>query len=434
MGRGEWAERRPGATDMGEMGSTAGGESGSEREFSFEELLAESLAHSRVTLNKGDRVKGVVVALSRHEAVIDLGAKREALLALSEKTEAGEPLALSLGSEVEGTIINEGDEGEPARITSQVPGGRLGRQYLANARRENRVVSGVVRGFNRGGLEIQIGGARAFCPMSQIDARPPDDLSVFVGQRISFKVHDLRGRQVVVSRRALMDEERLARAQETLSRLVEGEVIHGTVASLHDFGAFVDLGGIDALLPTSEVTRRRIGRPSEVLQVGQELEVQILKVDLGDASKRKPRVTVSLKALELDPWESASEWLAEGNAFRGRVVGIQSFGAFIELVPGVDGLIHVSDLAGGRRIEHAEEVLAIGQELDVLVGLVDWENRRISLTPLEPLPEPEQVRASSGEFTNRLGEALMPEQQAALQPERTGGEKKPTAKSDEGEE
>jgi small subunit ribosomal protein S1 len=379
-------------------------------EPSFEELLEESLSHSRVTLDKGDRVRGKVIVLGSHDAVVDLGAKREALLSLAEVTTSGEPLDLKVGDEVEGTIVDEGSEGEPARLTAQVPGGRLGRQYLAEAKRDGRVVVGVIRGYNRGGLEVQIGGVRAFCPMSQIDARAPDDLSQFVGQRLSFKVHDLRGRQVVVSRRTLLDEERNAKAQETLGRLSEGAMVHGSVSSLHDFGAFVDLGGVDALLPTSEVTRRRISKPADILKAGQELDVRVLKIDPGDA-KRRARITVSLKALEADPWEAARDWLVEGAAFRGRIVGVQPFGAFVELVPGVDGLIHVSDLAFGRRVEHPEDLVSVGQDLDVLVGPVDWENRRVSLTPLAPV-EHEPERAPARELTTTLGEALKEKESA----------------------
>lgn len=387
---------------MAELG-TAGGTDGRGEE-SFEQMLEESLAHSRVRLTKGDRVRGRVLSLSSREAIVDLGAKREAMLNLSEMTISGEPLHLQVGDEVEGTVVDEGSEGEPARITAQVPGGRLGRQWLAEAKRENRTITGVVRGYNRGGLEIQIGGVRAFCPMSQIDARPPDDLSQFVGQRLAFKVHDLRGRQVVVSHRALLDEERAVKAQETLAKVTEGQTLHGTVTSLHDFGAFIDIGGVDALLPTSEVTRRRIAKPADVLKPGQEMDVQVLKVDLGEG-RRRPRVTVSLKALEADPWEAAREWLVEGAAFRGKVVGIQPFGVFVELVPGVDGLIHVSDLAGGRRVDSPEDIVSPGQELDILVGPVDWENRRVSLTPLVPIPERPAETGGEG-FGTTLGEAM----------------------------
>jgi small subunit ribosomal protein S1 len=379
---------------MSELG-TEGGTGREEEEGSFEDLLEESLARSRVRLNPGERVRGTVIALRRREAVVDLGSKREAFLDLAESQ--AEPLSsVHVGDEVEGTLIDEGDEGEPARMTRLVPGGRLGRQYLARVRSDGGTVTGVVRGYNRGGLEIQIGNLRAFCPMSQIDARPPEDLSRLVGQQLSFKVHDLRGSQVVVSRRAVLDEERAAQALETLGKLTEGTELRGRVASVHDFGAFIDIWGVDALLPTSEVTRRRIGRVAEVLAPGQEVAVRVLRVDLGDG-KRRPRVTVSMKALEPDPWEAARSWLVPGAAFRGTVVGIQPFGAFVELVAGVDGLIHVTDLAGGARVRHPEELLRVGQELDVLIGSVDWESRRISLSPLVPLagPPPEHPEEPS---------------------------------------
>jgi small subunit ribosomal protein S1 len=376
-------------------------------EPSFEQMLEESLARSRVTLEKGDRVRGRVLSMGRREAVIDLGAKREAILNLSELSSEGEPLRLNVNDEIEGTIVDEGSEGEPARITAQVPGGRLGRQVLSEVKRENRTVIGVVRGYNRGGLEVQIGALRAFCPMSQIEARPVEDLSQFVGQRLSFKVHDLRGRQVVVSRRAVLDEERASQAQATIARLSEGSVVTGTVTTLHDFGAFIDVGGLDALLPTSEVTRRRINHPSEVLKPGQQVEIQIIKVEPGEG-KRRARITASMKSMEGDPWEAAREWLKEGAAFRGRVVGVQPFGAFVELVPGVDGLIHISDLAGGRRVESPEELVSVGEELDVLVGAVDWENRRVSLTPLAPLENrpPPSTSSAENELRTTLGDAL----------------------------
>ena len=378
------------------------GACGAEQE-SFERLLEESLAHARVHIDKGDRVQGHVIAFSGNDAVIDLGAKREALLSLSEQTLEGEPLELDIGDAVEGTITSEGDDGEPARITTQVPKGRLGRLFLAGVREEGRTVTGVVRGFNRGGLEVQIGGLRAFCPMSQIAVRPPDDLAKFVGERLQFKVHDLRGRQVVVSHRALLDELRSEKAIAILEHLAEGDVVKGSVATLHDFGAFIDLGGLDALLPTSEITRRRIGKPADLLKPDQELEVQVLRIEPGDA-RRRARITVSLKSLETDPWEEAAEWLVEGAAFRGKVVGIQPFGAFVELVPGVDGLVHVSDLGAGERIDDPESVLPLGTELDVLVGPVDWENRRISLIPILAAGE-QGAPATDGRGQNDAGSA-----------------------------
>lgn len=391
---------------MADLGMGGLGMGGAERELvereSFERLLEESLSRARVSIEKGDRVKGSVIAFSGNDAVVDLGAKREALLSLSEQTLEGEPLELDIGDEVEGTITAEGDDGEPARITTQVPKGRLGRLFLADMRQEGRAITGVVRGYNRGGLEVQIGGLRAFCPMSQIDLRPPDDLAKFVGERMQFKVHDLRGRQVVVSRRAILDEQRSEKAIETLERLSEGVVVKGTVATLHDFGAFIDLGGLDALLPTSELTRRRVGKPSDLLKPDQEVEVQVLRIEPGDA-RRRARITVSLKALEADPWEEAAEWLVEGAAFRGKVVGIQPFGVFVELVPGVDGLIHVSDLGSGDRVEDPEQLLPIGSEVDVLVGPVDRDNRRVSLIPIGQTDAGEAVDDSGARVSERAG-------------------------------
>ena len=174
------------------------------------------------------------------------------------------------------------------------------------------------------------------------------------------------------------------------------------MATLHDFGAFIDLGGLDALLPTSELTRRRVGKPSDLLKPDQEVEVQVLRIEPGDA-RRRARITVSLKALEADPWEEAAEWLVEGAAFRGKVVGVQPFGVFVELVPGVDGLIHISDLGGGDRVEAPEQRLPIGSEVDVLVGPVDWDNRRVSLIPIGQAEAGEAVGDNGARKNEREG-------------------------------
>jgi small subunit ribosomal protein S1 len=210
-------------------------------------------------------------------------------------------------------------------------------------------VEGTVTGVNKGGLEVNVAGVRAFCPISQLELRPVDDASVYVGKSFAFRItkheQDRRGLNLVLSRRALLEQEARARAVETRGRLVVGAVLPGTVTAIKDFGAFVDLGGIEGMLPASELGFARNVRPAEMLSVGQKLEVQVLRVERTDDARRPERISLSLKALAEDPWDEVPAKYPPGTRLTGKIVRLEQFGAFVELAPGIEGLLHIGQLA-----------------------------------------------------------------------------------------
>jgi small subunit ribosomal protein S1 len=262
-------------------------------------------------------------------------------------------------------------------------GGPGGRTNLAEAATTGLPVEGVITGVNKGGVEVDVGGVRAFCPLSQLELRPVDDPAAYVGRRLAFRVtrheQDRRGTNVVLSRRALLEEEARGRAAETRARMVVGAVLPGVVTALKDFGAFVDVGGIEGLLPASEIGFDRSVRPADVLAVGQAVTVQVMRVERRDDPRRPEQVSFSLKALERDPWQDATAQFAAGTVVRGQVTRAEPFGAFVQLAPGVEGLVHVSELGAGRPLRHAREAVKPGDALEVVVLALEPDKRRISL-------------------------------------------------------
>src|SRR5581483_11660487 len=255
-------------------------------------------------------------------------------------------------------------------------------------------VDGTVTAVNKGGVEVDLGGTRAFCPISQLELRHVEDASAYVGRKLPFRVtrveEDRRGLNVVLSRRALLEEEGRARAAETRAKLSVGAVVSGVVTALKDYGAFVDLGGVEGMLHVSEIGFQRVGRPADVLSVGQAITVQVLRIEK-KSDPRKPdqktdQIALSLKALEADPWQEAGARFAEGQRARGRVTRVTSFGAFVELAAGVEGLLHLSELggAGGRPVRQARDAVKPGDEIDVVVKAVDPTERRLSLALAGP--------------------------------------------------
>ena len=244
-------------------------------------------------------------------------------------------------------------------------------------------VEGMITGVNKGGVEVDIAGVRAFCPLSQLELRPVADPAAYVGRRLEFRVmrheEDRRGTNVVLSRRALLEEEARGRAAETRGKVVVGAVLPGVVTAIKDFGAFVDVGGIEGLLPASEISFDRGVRPAVVLGVGQPVTVQVMRVEKRDDARRPEQVSFSLKALERDPWQDAAGQFAAGTVVRGLVTRAEPYGAFVQLAPGVEGLVHISELSAARPLRHAREAVKPGDTLEVAVLAFEPEQRRISL-------------------------------------------------------
>jgi len=373
-------------------------------EEDFAALLAASEADNRHGKRStvGESVHGRVIALGQTTAFVAIGGKGEAVIDLAEFRDAdsGE-VRLAVGDQVEATVVDDGSRSGAVVLKRMLGRGGHVPAELEQAFAHGIPIEGVVTGENKGGFDVQIGGARAFCPGSQIDLRRGERVpgSQYVGQRLQFRVTklDAGGRNVVVSRRDLLEEELAAHAAATWERLEVGAVVHGTVTSLRDFGAFVDLGGVEGLIHVSELGHGRVQHPSEVLTPGQAVEVQVVKLgpaptaDTTAAGRRQ--VGLSLKALAPDPWTTAAERFRVGTTVRGVVRRLEPFGAFVQIAPGLDGLVHVSKLALDRHVSHPRQVVSIGQEVEVTVLNVDPVKRRMSLSIVE---QARQARDSEG--------------------------------------
>ena len=339
----------------------------------------------RPKLAVGDRVRGTVVSIGHEVAVLELEGGGEGTLETLELRDEGGQLTVAVGDTIEARVVGLGEKAgfvTLRRGATRAAGRDVG-AGLAEAAATGLPVEGLVTGVNKGGLEVTVGGVRAFCPISQLELRPVADPATYVGQKLLFRVtrfeDDRRGPNVVLSRRALLEEEARARAADTRAKLVPGAVLSGTVTALKDFGAFVDVGGIEGLLPASEIGFQRGTKPADVLAVGQPVTVQVMRIERRDDPKRPEQVSFSLKALERDPWDDALATLRAGALVRGRVTRAEPFGAFVEVAPGVEGLLHVSELGAGKRLRHAREAVKPGDAVEVTVLAIDAEKRRISL-------------------------------------------------------
>jgi small subunit ribosomal protein S1 len=319
-------------------------------------------------------------------AFVSLGGKSEAMIDLRELKDEEGILRFGVGDQVEAFIIEAGAKG--TILSRQLPRGAASMSRLADARLSGIPVEGLVLSVNKGGLEVAVGEVRAFCPISQVDLRYVENAERFVGDKLLFRVMEVRERNVVLSRRALLEEEIKAKAAETRKELAEGKVLHGKVTSVREFGAFVDLGGVEGMIPVSELSHARIRHPSEVVKAGDDVEVEVLRLEAPqphspDKTKHKERITLSMRSRQEDPWKVAVAELQEGQEVTGKVVRLQPFGAFVELKPGVDGLIHISALAR-RRIAHPKDAVSVGEEVRVVVERVDPHEKRIALRRVFP--------------------------------------------------
>jgi small subunit ribosomal protein S1 len=323
--------------------------------------------------DRGEMVSGTVLSLTREFIFVDLGKKSEGILALEEYHDEEPP---KVGDTIEACVISTGASG--VVLSRKLAKGIRDREFLAEAARNKIPVEGRVIERNKGGLTVDVAGLRAFCPISQIELRYCEDPDVHLGQRYAFLItkYDDSGRRpdLVVSRKSLLQAEAEREAAELRKTLQEGDVVSGVVRNIRDFGAFVDLGGLDGLLPISELSHTRVDKVTDVLSEGDEVHVQVVSFD-----RTKDRITLSLKRLEADPWEDVVAAFPEGIRLPGRVVRLQPFGAFVELSPGVDGLIHISNFNTPERISHPKAVVQVGDEIEVQVLNVDPIQRRIGL-------------------------------------------------------
>jgi small subunit ribosomal protein S1 len=338
---------------------------------SRETAEATSFAEAMETLDlktpqQGELLKGTIVSISGDDAYISYGGPSEAVMDTAELE------GLDVGDVVEATVVKTGTE---LRVSRKLIKGRASLEQLRGAY-ENRIpVEGKVTGRNKGGFEVSIAGVRAFCPLSQIALGKIENPDAFLNQTIEFRVTELSddGRRVVVSRAALLKEAAAERAAETRNRVVMGAELTGKVKTLTPFGAFVDLGGIDGLLHVSEMSRRRVTDPKDVVAIGQEVRVKVIKIE-NDGK----RISLSMKDQEPDPWFDVAERYTPGTEFTGRIVRSTDFGYFVEVEPGVDGLVHVSQLPHG--VKPGDPEVAIGTHVRGWVREVDPSKKRLSLS------------------------------------------------------
>ena len=355
-------------------------------EDDFAALFAASEAKTSTEhrVRTGDSVHGRVIVVGAETAFVAIGGKSEAVISLAEFRDAstGE-LTIAVGDQLEATVTDDGSSSGSIVLKKTLGRGGHVPGELEQALAHGIPVEGTVTGQNKGGFDVQVVGQRAFCPASQIDLRRRDPAE-YIGQRLRFRITKIEGggHNIVVSRRQVLEAEAAVLAESTWERLQVGATVQGTVTSLRDFGAFVDLGGVEGMIHVSELGYSRSAHPSEVLEVGATVEAQVVKIE-PDPKTGQKRVGLSLRALAPDPWTTVIERFPIGTTIRGKVRKLESFGAFVELAPGVDGLVHVSRMVADRRVSHAKQAATVGDEVEVTVLSIELEQRRISLSMVE---------------------------------------------------
>jgi len=362
-----------GTAAAAEAADDASGKGGTDEQI---ERLEDQYALAEV--QPGDVVKGTVVMLSEDHALVDVGYKSEGYLPVDELSyrPIGRPSdVLKVGDEIEVMVLrNDGEEGV-LRLSKRRADERHAYEALEAKKEAGEIIEAPVVEAVKGGLVVDV-GTRGFIPASQVERGFVEDLAPYVGQTLRLKIIEVDGRKrrVILSRRKVLDEERQVAKQEIWNQISEGEIRPGRVKSLTDFGAFIDLGGVDGLLHVSELSWGRVQHPSQVLQEGQEIQVKVLRLD-----RERGRISLGLKQVLQNPWEDIDKTYPEGSIVIGKVVRLATFGAFVELAPGIDGLIHVSQLSD-EHVTRPSEVVQVGDEVRVKVLRVDPDQRRVSLS------------------------------------------------------
>jgi len=354
--------------------SAVSGEDTPSSEENFAALFAASLKERDVV--EGRVVKGTVIAIENDMALIDIGLKAEGRVPLKEFSEGGRPPEIKVGDEVEVFLDRlENRQGE-AVLSREKARREEAWIQLERAFKNGECVKGTIFGRVKGGFTVDLSGAVAFLPGSQVDIRPVRDITPLMGVEHEFQIlkMDRHRGNIVVSRRAMLEESRAEARAELLKNLKEGQVLEGVVKNITDYGAFVDLGGVDGLLHVTDIAWRRINHPTEVLSIGQTVKVQVIRFN-----PETQRISLGMKQLESDPWEGVEAKYPVGAKFRGRVTNITDYGAFVELEPGIEGLVHVSEMSWTKKNVHPGKIVSTSQEVEVMVLDVDPHKRRISL-------------------------------------------------------
>jgi small subunit ribosomal protein S1 len=369
------------------------------------------------TINEGEVVNGTVVRVDKDEVLVDIGYKSEGVIPVSElsiRRSVNPADEVSIGDEIAALVMTKEDAEGRLILSKKRARFEIAWKAIEQAHEQSEPVTGRVIEVVKGGLILDL-GVRGFLPASLVDIRRVQDLDEYMGQELRCKVIELnRSRNnVVLSRRAVLEDERKEMRQAILDKLNPGNVVEGTISNIVDFGAFVDLDGMDGLIHISELSWSHVNHPSEVLEIGQKVDVKVLDID-----RERQRISLGLKQTQTDPWQQVLESYNEGDVVAGKVTKVVTFGAFVEILPGVEGLVHISELAQ-HHVENPREVVSQGDTVNVRILEVDAERRRLSLSlkrvddgmPIQPLPGEDAAPP-----TIDLSEDVFSDEAAALPP------------------
>ncbi|TRX56632.1 30S ribosomal protein S1 [Thalassomonas sp. M1454] len=349
----------------------------------FAQLFEESL--KEIETRPGSIIKGTVVAVNKDNVIVDAGLKSESVISIDQFKNTSGEVEVAVGDEID-VALDATDDGFGETILSREKAKRFEAwQFLEKAYEEKETVIGVINGKVKGGFTVEVSNIRAFLPGSLVDVRPVRDTAHLEGKDLEFKVIklDQKRNNVVVSRRAVIESESSVERDELLESLQEGQEVKGIVKNLTDYGAFVDLGGIDGLLHITDMAWKRVKHPSEIVNVGDEIPVKVLKFD-----RERTRVSLGMKQLGEDPWAAIAKRYPEGAKLSGRVTNLTDYGCFVEIQEGVEGLVHVSEMDWTNKNIHPSKVVNLGDEVEVMVLEIDEERRRISLGLKQCIPNP----------------------------------------------
>src|SRR6056300_498984 len=356
----------------------------------FEALLNESFEMD--TPEEGSVVKGKVIAIEAGQAIIDVGYKMEGRVDIKEFANPGEEAELAVGDTVEVFLRQVENARGEAVISREMARREEAWDRLEKAYADEERVDGAIFGRVKGGFTVDLGGAVAFLPGSQVDVRPVRDAGPLMGLKQPFQIlkMDRRRGNIVVSRRAILEESRAEQRAEVIGQLSEGDTVDGVVKNITEYGAFVDLGGVDGLLHVTDMAWRRVNHPSEILTIGETIKVQVIKIN-----KDTHRISLGMKQLQEDPWDLVAAKYPLSSVHQGRVTNITDYGAFVELEPGVEGLVHVSEMSWTKKNVHPGKIVSTSQEVEVMVLEIDSSKRRVSLGLKQTMRNPWEVFAET---------------------------------------
>ncbi len=356
----------------------------------FEALLNESFEMD--TPSEGSVVKGKVIAIEAGQAIIDVGYKMEGRVDIKEFANPGEAPEIAVGDVVEVFLDRVENAHGEASISRDKARREAAWDKLEKAYADEAKVEGAIFGRVKGGFTVDLGGAVAFLPGSQVDVRPVRDAGPLMGLKQPFQIlkMDRRRGNIVVSRRAILEESRAEQRAEVIANITEGDAVDGVVKNITEYGAFVDLGGVDGLLHVTDMAWRRVNHPSEIVQIGETVKVQIIKIN-----KETHRISLGMKQLQDDPWDAVEAKYSLGTTHQGRVTNITDYGAFVELEAGVEGLVHVSEMSWTKKNVHPGKIVSTSQEVEVMVLEIDSAKRRVSLGLKQTMRNPWEVFAEA---------------------------------------